>query len=58
LLQVPGDKYDRGYNTSLGDKNILWKFRPDPVIRALRKTPRDLEVAREEIKKLKAASMQ
>ncbi|GAB1859113.1 NADH dehydrogenase [ubiquinone] 1 alpha subcomplex subunit 10, mitochondrial [Camponotus japonicus] len=58
LRTVPGDKYDRGYNTSLGDKNILWKFRPDPIIRALRKTPRDLEVAREEIKKLKTASMQ
>lgn len=58
MLQVPGNKYDKEYNSSLGDKNILWKSLPYPIITSIRETPRDLEVVREEIKKLKAVSMQ
>ncbi|XP_050450758.1 NADH dehydrogenase [ubiquinone] 1 alpha subcomplex subunit 10, mitochondrial [Cataglyphis hispanica] len=58
MLTVPGKEYDHGYNSSMGDRNILWKLPRTPLVTTIRTHARELEVIEEEMKKLKAASMQ
>lgn len=58
LRQVPGDKYAKGFNKSMGDKNILWKYQRTPRIRTMRTHARELEVLEKEVEKLKAAAKQ
>lgn len=55
-LSVPGGQYDVGFNSKAGDKSILWKAKLNTRIRSLRRTPRDLQVVQEEIKKLQAVA--
>lgn len=57
LLQVPGRKFVKGFNPTL-DKNILWKSGKMPLIQTIRSHARELEVIKEEMKKLKTAVMQ
>jgi len=42
----------------LGDKNILWKKDESFYLKSLRPTAREVDVVTEEMKKLKAASIQ
>ncbi|XP_014476377.1 PREDICTED: NADH dehydrogenase [ubiquinone] 1 alpha subcomplex subunit 10, mitochondrial isoform X2 [Dinoponera quadriceps] len=51
-MTVPGEKYDKGFNEV--DKGILFKAAFPPVFTSIRNHPRDVEVLREEFKKLKA----
>ncbi|EFN82051.1 NADH dehydrogenase [ubiquinone] 1 alpha subcomplex subunit 10, mitochondrial [Harpegnathos saltator] len=55
-ITIPGGKYDTGFNTDMGDKGILWKYQLSKIHRSLRTRPRDMEVLKEEFKKLKAAA--
>ncbi|CAL1682917.1 unnamed protein product [Lasius platythorax] len=55
---IPGNQYAKGYNASMGDTNILWKRDKYPLVQTIRPHARELEVIEEEMKKLKAASMQ
>ncbi|XP_012535972.1 NADH dehydrogenase [ubiquinone] 1 alpha subcomplex subunit 10, mitochondrial [Monomorium pharaonis] len=58
LKLVPGSLYVKGFNSVLGDKNILWKKDRYFNLRTLRPTAREIDVLIEEMKKLKTASMQ
>jgi len=55
---VPGSAYAKGYNSLLGDKNFLWKRDSTLGLNTIRPTAREVNVLIEEMKKLKAASMQ
>ncbi|XP_029169104.1 NADH dehydrogenase [ubiquinone] 1 alpha subcomplex subunit 10, mitochondrial-like [Nylanderia fulva] len=57
LQLVPGREFAKGYNPTL-DKNILWKREKKSLIETMRPHARELEVIKEEMKKLKAAAMQ
>lgn len=57
LQLVPGREFVKGYNPTL-DKNIIWKKEEQPLIRTMRPHARELEVIKEEMKKLKAAAIQ
>ncbi|XP_032664429.1 NADH dehydrogenase [ubiquinone] 1 alpha subcomplex subunit 10, mitochondrial [Odontomachus brunneus] len=54
---VPGKKYSVGFNRNLGDKGILWKVFLPPDFSTLRPNAREVEVLKEEFKKLKAAAL-
>ncbi|XP_039301857.1 NADH dehydrogenase [ubiquinone] 1 alpha subcomplex subunit 10, mitochondrial [Solenopsis invicta] len=55
---VPGAPFVKGYNSALGDKNILWKKDQSLNLRTLRPTAREVDVVIEELNKLKTVSMQ
>ncbi|KYM98921.1 PREDICTED: NADH dehydrogenase [ubiquinone] 1 alpha subcomplex subunit 10, mitochondrial [Cyphomyrmex costatus] len=56
MQTVPGYKYTKGYNTNLGDKNILWKKDPPFYLSTLRPSAREVDVLVNEMEKLKAAA--
>jgi len=52
---VPGEKYAAGFNTGMGDKNVIWNAQGGPYFSSLRSNnSSDIKVLKEQMEKLKA----